>query len=207
MCGFSHELHVRKDTYVRNSSSCNYVSSVKNKRFRHLRNSREVVSTPKKEIDKGRNKFSYREYRFYVRCLVRMAFTHTAQNVITRIKRRIIENNKSRAIRDDFAPGLLEKRRAGLAERERRRKEEMKKRRKEMLREQLRCETTKDSSVLRRPMGFKMGLKTVVAWNRPPGISNDFRLQAVISDYTYFSVVLFAFSFVASSWAKHWFTL
>jgi len=27
----------------------------------------------------------------------------------------------------------------------------------------LRCETTKDSSVLRRPVGLEMGLKTVVA--------------------------------------------
>jgi len=29
------------------------------------------------------------------------------------------------------------------------------------------------ASVLRRPMGFEMGLKTVVASNRPPGISNN----------------------------------
>lgn len=36
-------------------------------------------------------------------------------------------------------------------------------RKKEILRERLRCETLKDSSVLRRLTGFEMGLKTVVA--------------------------------------------
>lgn len=41
------------------------------------------------------------------------------------------------------------------------------------------------------------GIKTAEARSRPPGISNDFRLQAVISDYTYLPVVLFAFSFAA----------
>lgn len=79
--------------------------------------------------------------------------------------------------------GFPEKSRAGFE----RIGKECRRGKKKLWEKRLRCETAKDSSVLRRPVGIGMRLKTLTR-NRPPGISNDSHSQTVISYYTYFSV-------------------